>query len=355
MKDNLIGLQNEVKKISMDILDLLNRRISLIEEMKNARDEDVAATIDQVRELRLIEEIVGEDNAPGYNNMIREIFSVIFNTTIKYAGLSKEKKLLVGKRHGIKPQTIQDITGQNVDLPMIIAGPCAIEQYDYLDKVAGFLASKKVKFLRGGAYKPRTSPYDFQGLREEGLKMIREIGRKYDLMTVTEVVDTRTVQLVAEYVNILQVGSRNMYNYELLKEVGRTNKPILLKRGLSATIQEFIYAAEYIALQGNNKIILCERGIRTFENKTRNTLDISSIPILKAETSLPIIADISHSLGRKDIAASIARAILAVGADGMMMEVHPYPKLAFSDNEQQLDFNEFTDLMEAIDLKYNSA
>ncbi|MHB1392565.1 MAG: bifunctional 3-deoxy-7-phosphoheptulonate synthase/chorismate mutase [Clostridia bacterium] len=350
MKKNLTGLQNEVEQVNAEILSLLNRRLSLIEKAADIKNEEKTGIFDQVKEISFIEQIAGENNTSRYNKMIKEIFSIIFSTTLKYAGINNEKKLLIGQQHGLKPHTIQEIVGQNVDMPVIIAGPCAIEKYEYLDKVARLLVSKNIKFLRGGAYKPRTSPYEFQGLQEEGLKILKEIGKKYELITVTEVVDTRNVQLVANYADIVQVGSRNMDNYELLKEVGRINKPILLKRGLSATIQEFIYAAEYIALQGNQKIILCERGIRTFENKTRNTLDISSVPILKSETSLPVIADLSHSLGRKDIAVNIAKAILAVGADGMMMEVHPFPELAFSDREQQLNFVEFTDLLEAIGL-----
>ena len=168
------------------------------------------------------------------------------------------------------------------------------------------------------------------------------------MISVTEVVDTRDVELVIKYASVLQIGARNMQNYELLKEIGRSNHPVILKRGISATIQEFIFASEYIALQGNRNIILCERGIRTFETKTRNTLDISSIPIIKKETSLPIVVDISHSLGRKDIVQPIARCVLAAGADGIMVEVHPKPELALSDNKQQLNINEFISLLDAL-------
>lgn len=236
----------------------------------------------------------------------------------------------------------------NVKKPVIIAGPCAIENEAYLDEVARFLKCKGIKLLRGGAFKPRTSPYSFQGLGEQGLEIINRIGKRYDLITISEVLDTRHVEMMTKYVDILQIGSRNMHNIELLKEVGRTNHPILLKRGFGATVEEFTLAAEYIAAQGNQKIILCERGIRTFETSTRNTLDIGSIAIIKKETSLPIIVDLSHSLGRRDIVNPIAGAVIAAGADGIMVEVHPKPELALSDSRQQLNLKEFYTLLKSL-------
>jgi len=174
------------------------------------------------------------------------------------------------------------------------------------------------------------------------------VGKKYEMITISEVVDTRDVEIAAKYVDIIQIGARNMQNYELLKEAGKTHKPVLIKRGMSATINELIHVAEYVALQGNRKIILCERGIRTFENKTRNTLDISSIPIIKKETKLPIIVDLSHSLGRKDIMIPMAKSALAAGADGLLIEVHPLPELALSDSNQQVSPNEFINLLNAL-------
>ncbi len=234
--------------------------------------------------------------------------------------------------------------------PVIMAGPCAIENEAFLELTAKVLQARGIKFLRGGAFKPRTSPYSFQGLKEQGLKIMNNIAKQYDLYTVSEVLDTRQVELVAAYVDILQIGSRNMHNVELLKEVGKTNRPVLLKRGFGATLEEFILAAEYIALQGNQKIILCERGIRTFETSTRNTLDIGSIPIIKMETGLSVIVDLSHSLGRKDIVNSIARAVMAAGADGIMVEVHPEPKLALSDQRQQLNLGELMELLDSLNI-----
>ena len=225
---------------------------------------------------------------------------------------------------------------------------CAVETPEQLEKVAVALKRNNVNMLRGGAYKPRTSPYDFQGLKEDGLKILSCVGKEYGLKTVTEIVDTRDIETVSNYVDVLQIGARNMQNFELLKEIGQSQKPVILKRGICATIQEFMLAAEYIVLQGNRNVILCERGIRTYETKTRYTLDISSIPIIKKETILPIIADLSHSLGRTDIVNSLAKAAIAVGADGIMVEVHPQPEVALSDSKQQLNIGEFEHMLNEI-------
>lgn len=247
-----------------------------------------------------------------------------------------------------KRMGLAEMLGLKSNVIPIIAGPCGIESKEQLKSVGNYLKSKSIKLMRGGAYKPRTSPYSFQGLGEEGLEILREVGEMYDLITVTEVLDVRDVDKVAKYADVLQIGARNMFNYQLLKEVGRQNKPVLLKRGVCATVMEFLYAAEYVAAEGNKKIILCERGIRTYETSTRYTLDISCIPIIKKEIDLPIIADLSHSLGRKDIVSPVAKAVFAAGADGIMVEVHPNPKEALSDGFQQLDFMEFTSLLEGI-------
>lgn len=281
---------------------------------------------------------------------IVEIFNSILLMVSKKREKNNKKELLITSKN-IKFKSINEMFGLSTNKPIIIAGPCAIENKAYLDQVAEVLCMNNIKFLRAGSYKPRTSPYDFSGLREEGLHILKEIRNKYDLITVTEVLDTRDVELVAEFADILQIGSRNMQNFELLKEVGRLDKPVLLKRGFSATLEEFMLAAEYIALQGNRNIILCERGIRTYETSTRNTLDISSVPIIKQETNLPIIVDLSHSLGRKDIIKPIAKAAIAVGADGIMVEVHPQPELALSDSNQQLNLDEFNDLILELGIK----
>ena len=246
--------------------------------------------------------------------------------------------------------SLSDILNAPANKLVVIAGPCSVESYSSFEKIAISLKENGIRCIRGGAYKPRTSPYDFQGLREDGLKILNEVANKHNLATITEVVDTRHVELVSKYANILQIGSRNMHNYELLKEVGISGHPVMLKRGFSATIEEFMLAAEYIALKGNKNIILCERGIRTFETKTRNTLDISCIPIIKLETSLSIVADLSHSLGRKDIIFPIAKAVMAAGVDGIMIEVHPDPVTALSDSKQQMNMIEFNELINNLEV-----
>lgn len=227
------------------------------------------------------------------------------------------------------------------DGKFIIAGPCAIEGEEMLRRTARALTGMGVKFLRGGAFKPRTSPYSFQGKREEGVFILSKIAKEFGMYSVSELTDIRQLDLFLDYIDIIQIGARNMQNYELLKELGKVDKPILLKRGLCASINEFVNAAEYIAVGGNDKLILCERGIRTFETETRNTLDISCIPIIHKKTNLPIIVDISHSIGRKDIVREIYLAVQAVGADGIMVEVHPDPEMALSDSYQQLSLKEF--------------
>jgi 3-deoxy-7-phosphoheptulonate synthase len=232
---------------------------------------------------------------------------------------------------------------------VIIAGPCAVENHEQLLETAKAVKSAGGKILRGGAFKPRSSPYNFQGLGQEGIKMLRDIRMETGLPFVTEVMDTRQVEFVAEYADMLQVGSRNMQNYPLLKEVGMLRKPVMLKRGMMATLEEFLLAAEYILNQGNEQVILCERGIRTFETTTRNTLDLSAVPMLKHMTHLPVIVDPSHGTGLRWMVPAMAKAAVAAGADGLIMEVHYKPEEALCDGYQSLNPEEFVHLM--TDLK----
>ncbi len=224
---------------------------------------------------------------------------------------------------------------------IIIAGPCAIESQEQLFQTARSVKAGGANILRGGAFKPRSSPYNFQGMGEEGLKLLRTIRKETGLPVVTEVMDTRQVELVASYADMLQIGSRNMQNYPLLKEVGISKKPVLLKRGMMATVEEFLMAAEYILSQGNDQIVLCERGIRTFETSTRNTLDLSAVPMLKRLTHLPVIVDPSHGTGLRWMVPPMAKAAIAVGADGLIMEVHYKPEVALCDGFQSLSLDEF--------------
>ena len=243
----------------------------------------------------------------------------------------------------------------NTPPPQIIAGPCAVESLEQAEEIAQKLVAGNVKFMRGGIFKPRTSPYEFQGLGAEGLKILEFIKNKYGLFIVSEILDTRDVELGLKYTDVIQIGSRNMGNVALLKELGNARHPVLLKRGMMATLSEFLLAAEYIVKGGNDKLILCERGIRTFENGVRNVLDISSVAIIKKETSLPVIVDLSHSLGRKDILAPVAKAVLALGIDGLMLEVHNNPPKALSDAGQQLSFAEFDEfLFEIIPIEFTN-
>lgn len=231
---------------------------------------------------------------------------------------------------------------------IVMAGPCAIESEEQLLESAYAVKNGGATILRGGAYKPRTSPYAFQGLEEEGLQYMKTAREKTGLSVVCEVTSISAVQTAANYVDILQIGARNMQNFELLKAVGKTNLPVLLKRGLAATIDEWLNAAEYIMSEGNQNVILCERGIRTFETATRNTLDISAIPVIKSKSHLPIIVDPSHASGKRAYIASLAKAAIAAGADGLMIEVHPDPERALSDGPQSLNPHDFNVLMEEL-------
>jgi len=228
---------------------------------------------------------------------------------------------------------------------VIIAGPCSVESREQTMIIAEKVAAAGAKIFRGGSFKPRTSPYSFQGLGKKGLEILAEVNAKFKLPVVTEAIDTETIDLVAEYSNIVQIGARNMQNYSLLRKAGKVNRPILLKRGMSATLEELLMAAEYIMAEGNHRVILCERGVRTFADHTRNTLDLSAIPFVKRMSHLPIICDPSHGTGRKDKVLPMSRASLAAGADGIMVEVHHDPGNALSDGPQAITPDDFVRLM----------
>ncbi|NLB42833.1 MAG: 3-deoxy-7-phosphoheptulonate synthase [Clostridiales bacterium] len=253
---------------------------------------------------------------------------------------------LAGRAFHPKNTTIQvgnEIIGGNKVI--VMAGPCAVESEEQLMSTARFLKTQGATFLRGGAFKPRSSPYSFQGLEEDGLKILAEAREETGLLIISEAVSTRSLELAAKYVDIIQIGARNMQNFSLLQEIGKFKLPVMLKRGLSATIEEWLNAAEYIMSEGNYNIILCERGIRTFETYTRNTLDVSSIPAAKELSHLPVFADPSHGTGRWELVTPMSRAAIAAGADGITVEVHPNPKEALSDGPQSLNFDNFTELM----------
>jgi 3-deoxy-7-phosphoheptulonate synthase len=230
----------------------------------------------------------------------------------------------------------------------MIAGPCAVENREILEDIAGKVKKAGANILRGGAFKPRTSPYSFQGLGEEGLKILRDVGGKHDMPVVTEVMDPRQLPMVERYADMLQIGARNMQNFDLLKEVGQTNKPVLMKRGMSATVKDMLMSAEYVLSEGNPNVVLCERGVRSFEDSTRNMLDLSAVPNVKGLSHLPIIVDPSHATGRPDLIPSMACAAVAAGADGVHIEVHSCPEKALSDGPQALLPPRYAELMDRI-------
>lgn len=246
--------------------------------------------------------------------------------------------------------TVFEINGVQIGRDrLMIAGPCAVENQEQIFTITEFLSKLGIRFLRGGAYKPRTSPYSFQGLKTEGLILLREAADKYGMAVVSEIMSEDKIPELLEYADILQVGTRNMQNYTLLRALGKAGKPILLKRGMSSTIEEWLLAAEYIVSSGNERVILCERGIRTFENATRNTLDIAAIPLVKSLSHLPVILDPSQGTGIRDLVPAVSKAAIAAGADGLIIEVHNQPKEALSDGDQSLYLDQFADMLPVLE------
>ncbi|HEK6490460.1 TPA: bifunctional 3-deoxy-7-phosphoheptulonate synthase/chorismate mutase [Staphylococcus aureus] len=343
MSNKLESYRSEIVSLNHQILDLLSKRGELAQKIGEEKLKQGTRIYDPQRETEMLNDLIDSNKGPFNDNTIKQLFKEIFKASTDLQKSENEKHLYVSRK--LKPEdTI--VTFDNGGIigdgnKSFVFGPCSVESFEQVEAVAKNLHAKGEKFIRGGAFKPRTSPYDFQGLGVEGLKILKQIKDKYDLNVVSEIVNPNDFEVADEYLDVFQIGARNMQNFELLKEAGRTKKPILLKRGLSATIEEFVYAAEYIASQGNQNIILCERGIRTYEKATRNTLDISAVPILKQGTHLPVMVDVTHSTGRKDIMLPTAKAALAVGADGVMAEVHPDPSVALSDAGQQMDLDEF--------------
>lgn len=285
----------------------------------------------------------------GDKKTIAQLQMDVFDGVEKSVPITESYKLV--SRGFKREDTIVNVGGILVggDNIGVMAGPCAVESKEQLFEAARCVKAAGAHFLRGGAFKPRTSPYDFQGLAEVGLKMLAEAGQEHDLKVVTEIVDVNAIDMHCEYADVLQVGARNMQNFELLKVVGKANKPVLLKRGLSATISEWLNAAEYIMSEGNYNVILCERGVRTFETYTRNTLDLGAVAAVKQLSHLPIIVDPSHGTGRWKMVRPMARAAIAAGADGLMIEVHPNPEIALCDGNQSLTPENFSGVMNEVE------
>lgn len=346
-------LRDRIDELNVQLLNLINERGQLVKEIGRVKESQGVNRYDPVRERKMLDKILENNEGPFEKSTVQHLFKEIFKAGLELQEDDHRKALLVSrKKH--PDDTIVDVKGTKLGngAQQLIFGPCAVESYEQVATVAQSIKEKGLTLIRGGAYKPRTSPYDFQGLGVEGLKILKRVADEYDLGVISEIVNPADMEMAAEYLDVIQIGARNMHNFELLKAAGQINKPILLKRGLSATIEEFINAAEYIMAQGNGQIILCERGIRTYERATRNTLDITAVPILKQETHLPVLVDVTHSTGRKDLLLPAAKAALAIGADGVMAEVHPDPAVALSDSQQQMDLKQFDEFME--DLKASS-
>jgi 3-deoxy-7-phosphoheptulonate synthase / chorismate mutase len=335
-------LRKKVDEMNLKLLETINERAKLVQEIGRVKEKQGVYRYDPVRERGMLDLIKENNNGPFEHTTIEHIFKEVFKAGLELQKDDHRKALLVSRKKKAE-DTIVNINGDTIGdgNPHFIFGPCAVESYEQVAQVAQAVKAKGLKLLRGGAFKPRTSPYDFQGLGIEGLKILKKVADEYDLAVVSEIVNPADIEPALEYIDVIQIGARNMQNFELLKAAGAVKKPVLLKRGLAATIDEFINAAEYIIAQGNGDIILCERGIRTYEKATRNTLDISAVPILKQETHLPVFVDVTHSTGRRDLLLPTAKAAIAIGADGVMAEVHPDPAVALSDSAQQMDLDQF--------------
>jgi 3-deoxy-7-phosphoheptulonate synthase / chorismate mutase len=341
-ENQLDALRQKLDEVNLKLLRLLNERAELAKQIGEVKQKQGINKFDPERERVMLETLVQHNEGPFTDNTVRYLFKQIFKASLDLQQTSQKKTLLVS-REKQATDTVVDIKGTLVGAvkPQVVAGPCSVESEEQVFEVARALKEQGIELMRGGAFKPRTSPYDFQGLGEEGLKILRKAADQFGLKIVSEIVNPSDMEMAEQYVDVIQIGARNMQNFELLKAAGAVRTPVLLKRGLSATIEEFLFAAEYILSGGNDQVILCERGIRTYEKATRNTLDISAVPILKNESHLPVLVDITHSTGRRDILLPCARAALAAGADGIMLEVHPNPAVALSDAKQQIDIPTF--------------
>ncbi|CAM4354725.1 MAG: bifunctional 3-deoxy-7-phosphoheptulonate synthase/chorismate mutase [Paenibacillus macerans] len=349
MSEALNKLRQQLDAINDELLRLLNERAAVVREIGEIKEKQGVPKFDPVRERAMLEELTRRNPGPFKDAAVKHIFKEIFKASLNLQEEDHTRQLIVSRKK--QPEdTVLDVKGNIIggSAQVMVAGPCSVESYEQLRTVAAALKAAGVKIMRGGAYKPRTSPYDFQGLGVDGLKMLKEVADEFGLATISEIVHPAHIELAEQYIDVIQIGARNMQNFELLKAAGEARIPVLLKRGISATLEEFVHAAEYIAVSGNTRVMLIERGIRTYEKWTRNTLDISAVPLLKQETHLPVLVDVSHSTGRKDILLPCAKAALAAGADGIMVEVHPDPQTALSDAAQQLDIPQFEQLWAGI-------
>jgi 3-deoxy-7-phosphoheptulonate synthase/chorismate mutase len=348
LQETIQNLRARIDALNLQLLALLSERAAIAEEIGKLQTELGMPHYDPVREAQMLEALTAANRGPFSDETVKGLFKAIFQASMQLEQESDKVKYLTSRQARREDTVVKvgDVALGSHHAPVLVAGPCSLESSEQVEATAAFVASRGVKLFRGGAFKPRTDPYSFQGLGEEGLKLGREACDRHGLLFISEIMDAGDLPLFLEYADVLQIGARNMQNFTLLRAVGRSNKPVLLKRGLSATIEEWLMAAEYLLSEGNANVILCERGIRTFERYTRNTLDVSAVALAKQETHLPVLVDVTHSGGRRDLLVPLTKAGLAVGADGIMVEVHPNPAVALSDNKQQMDFDAFDRYLE---------
>ncbi len=348
MKMNLKELRDKIDNIDDQLLKLIQERFEIVDEVRKYKEANNINIKDKNREKQIISRI--SDNYRGIlsKDEVTDIFKKIIGVSNHVQERLSNIDFHYEKKHE-NHKTIVKVNEESIgDSFTYIFGPCSIESEEQIEEVASSIKKLGLKFIRGGAFKPRTSPYDFQGLGIDGLKMMKKIANKHGLLVVSEVMESTDLEEALEYIDVVQVGARNMQNFSFLKKLGKIDKPVLLKRGLSATIDEFLNASEYILQGGNDRVILCDRGIRTFENKTRNSLDIAGIAVIKRSTHLPVIVDISHAAGRTDIIPELAASVKALGVDGLMCEVHPDPGKALSDSSQQITPAQMENIFEKI-------
>ena len=340
-------LRAEIDGLNLQLLDLLSKRATIAKEIGGLQTSVGSSQYDPMREKDMLDALLAANNGPFEESTLKSLFKSIFQASMEVGKNADKPKFLTSRATRDEDTVVMvgDVPIGAKHSPVLIAGPCAIESKEQVEITAEFAASRGVTLFRGGAYKPRSNPYSFQGFGEQGLKWGRESCDKHGLKFVAEIMDGSDIELFVEYADVLQIGARNSQNFTLLKTIGKTQKPVLLKRGLSSTIEEWIMSAEYLMSEGNRNVILCERGIRTYETYTRNTLDVSAVALAKQETHLPVIVDVTHSGGRRDLLVPLTKAGLAVGADGIMTEVHPNPAVALSDQKQQMDFDQFDEYL----------
>jgi len=347
--ERIEALRRRIDELNLDLLRLLSERAAVAEAIGRRQTEVGLSHYDPVREQAMLDALLSANRGPFSDATVKSLFKQVFQASMQLEQEQDKVQYLTSRRHRSEDTVvwIGDVPVGGDHPAVLIAGPCAIESREQVMATAAHVAGRGVKLFRGGAFKPRTDPYSFQGLGIEGLELGREACDAHGLRFVAEIMDASDLPAFERHVDMLQIGARNMQNFHLLKAAGRSRLPVLLKRGLAATIEEWVMAAEYLLHEGNPNVVLCERGIRTYERFTRNTLDVSAVALAKLETHLPVLVDVTHSGGRRDLLVPLTKAALAAGADGIMVEVHPNPAVALSDQKQQVDFDGFDAYLDA--------